>query len=562
MPTTKPKIFTICALILFSGAALSVGFYFSLKSSNELKRDKIFTNLYNSVHSNIQHEIERNLNALNALRASYLAFGNWDRQEFGQYASYYTRQIHSIQALEWVPVIKQAQRDSFELATRLEGYQDFEIFTRDGSGISRAEQRPVYYPVYFIEPFEGNEAAFGFDPGPSSATRQNAIDQAIRTHEAAGSDVITIIQKTNPHKAILVFVPIFSRKNANEIIGLVEGVYLMERLVMSAMEDLDLPEEITLTISSIDDNEVLLGDFSSLSDTSYIRHGQLVMADRTWDLHVAYKGDPAPYVISPFWLLIASLVFTLLIVKVVYDVLTDNRAELLRNYTELKKKNHDLEQYTYAASHDLQEPLHSIQSLVDLINQDCKAKLEDKDLTYLDHIRNASQRMSDLITNMLRYSQIGQTETYALTDFQKLVENVKKDLKEVIDAKQAQVIINPPLPTLEVYPTSIELLLYHLISNGLKFQAADNKPKIEISARQKGNNNWEFAVKDNGIGFSEEFSERIFSIFKTLHSRSIYPGSGFGLANCKKIIDLHNGKIWVKSSPGNGSTFFFTLNPT
>lgn len=562
MPTTKPKIFTICALILFSGAALSVGFYFSLKNSNDLKRDKILTNLYNSIHSNIQHEIERNLNSLNALRASYMAFGDWDREEFGQYASYYTRQIQSIQALEWVPVVTLNQRDSFEMATRLEGHKNFEIFTRDGEGTTRAELRPVYYPVYFIEPFEGNEAAFGFDPGPSSATRQNAIDKAIRTHEAAGSDVITIIQKTNPHKAILVFVPIFSHENSNELIGLVEGVYLMEKLVKSALDDLKLPKEVTLIISSIDENEILLGDFSTLRDTSHIRHGQLKLADRIWDLHVAYDGDPAPYVISPFWLLIGSLIFTLLIVKVVYDVLTDNRVELQRHYTELKKKNHDLEQYTYAASHDLQEPLHSIQSLVDLIYQDYKDKLDHTANTYLDHIRNASQQMSDLITNLLRYSRIGQTENCIETDCHELVMQVIRGLDSDIKARQANVVITTPLPTLLAYPNSLQQLMFHLISNGLKFQALDNKPLIEISATQNDNNNWEFSVKDNGIGFAEEFNQRIFSIFKTLHSRSIYPGSGFGLANCKKIVELHNGKIWAKSSPGNGSTFFFTLNLT
>lgn len=562
MPTSKPKIYTICLLILLSGVALSLGFYFSLESSNNLKRDKILTNLYGNVHSNLQREIDRNLNSLYALRASYQAYGGWTRIEFSKYASYYTSHIHSIQALEWVPAIKLDQRDSFEFVTQQEGYKDFQIFTRTNGEVARAEERDVYYPVYFIEPLAGNEAAFGFDPGESSYTRQNAIEQAIKTNNAAGSDIITIIQKTNPHKAILVFVPIFENQS-KKLIGLVEGVYLMDRLVDAALLDLNLPSEANLVISNPNGSEEkLLGaSFPNISETN-IRQGLLTIADQTWILRLEYNGILAANVISPFWLLVASLVFTILIVKVVYDVLTDNQKRLFKHVTELRRKNHDLEQYTYAASHDLQEPLHSIQSLVGLIHQDYLHQLDDNGKVYLNHIKEASHRMSELITSVQRYSRIGQAEKRMWTNSRSIMERVLKNLNPEIQENKGSVLIKNELPIVMAYPASLEQLLHNLVANGLKFQSPDNRPVIEVSTQKLKGEIWQFVIKDNGIGFSEEFIERIFTIFRTLHSRSIYPGSGFGLANCKKIVELHNGRIWAKSKPGMGSTFFFTLNLT
>lgn len=560
MPTTKPKIYTICVLILLSGLALSFGLFFSLNNSHDLKRDKILSNLYNNVHNNIQHEIDRNLNSLYALSAAYQAYHGWNRSEFGSYASYYTAHIHSIQALEWVPIVPIKQRDLFEQSTKNQGYKDFQIFTKTSDGqIVRAEDRPYYYPVYFIEPFESNKAAFGFDPGYSNQSRQLTIDKAIETKRASSTSVTTIIQKKNPHKAILVFVPIYD----DEVVGLIEGVYLIDKLVEVALEDLNLPTEINLVISNNKTtNQGLLGSRSPHSTSSNTREDTLQFADQSWVLRMEYIGDVVGHVISPFWLLIASLLFTALIVKVVYDVLTDNRKRLHRHLKELKAKKQDLEQYTYAASHDLQEPLHTIQSLVSLIHQDYYPSLDSKGKTCLDHIKSASERMSELITNLLRYSQIGSTEHKTWTDCRTVIESVIEDLESEIGKKGASIAINSSMPVIKAYPDSLKLLFHNLITNSIKFQAVNNQPKVEISALELKDKSWQFAVRDNGIGFLEAYNERIFTIFRTLHSRSIYPGTGFGLANCKKIVELHNGHIWVNSKPSIGSTFFFTLKLT
>jgi signal transduction histidine kinase len=563
MKSVTPKIYIICTIVLVVGVLISLVIYFTLESSNEIKRDKVLSSSYSAIHNRIQQEIERNLNSLYALRANYIAHDGISRSEFRSYASYYTSGIKSIQALEWVPAIKQQQRDSFELATRQEGFENFQITTKMGDSLVRAEARPMYYPVYFIVPFEGNEAALGYDPGASLIVRQTAIDEAIETQRAATSDVITILQKAEPHKAILVFVPIFKEGKVGKenVIGLIEGVYLMDRLIESALQGIDLTDNIDVIIKNKGlEGELLFGKSTmQMSTENNSRRGELLMANRSWDLQMIYLGDLGLSFIKPAWSLIVALIFTLMIVKVVYDVLTDNRKALKKYVKELEQKNQDLEQYAYVASHDLQEPLHSIQSLIGLLDTDYKDKFDEEGKQYLKYIVDSSNRMSSLIINLLKHSRIGQAEGIEKVDSNVLLERVEQDLDQIIKKSNTQIVRKTSLPIINAYPSALQQLFQNLISNAIKFQPRDNIPIIEISAEHK-NNHWQFMFKDNGIGIPKESQKQIFIIFKRLHNNSIFAGTGVGLANCKKITDLHNGEIWVESGQNIGSTFFFTLN--
>ncbi|MTI38133.1 CHASE domain-containing protein [Fulvivirga lutimaris] len=257
MKNVTPRILTICSVTLLIGVALSVGLFLSLQNSFETKRDRLLSNSFGTLQDRIQQEIDRNFDVLYAIKASYLAYQGMSREEFASYAGYYTSRIASIQALEWVPVIKLAERDSFELATRAEGFENFEIFKRSGDTTVRAEDRPIYYPVYYIEPFEDNKAAFGFDPGPSSAIRQNAIDQAIVSGEVAASEVIDIVQRSSTEKAILTFVPVY-KPDTKEVDCLVEGVYLMDELINTAFRGVGLLSEVEIEITDKGNNHALL----------------------------------------------------------------------------------------------------------------------------------------------------------------------------------------------------------------------------------------------------------------------------------------------------------------
>ncbi|MEQ8474835.1 CHASE domain-containing protein [Fulvivirga sp.] len=560
MKNVTPRIIVICSVTLLIGLTLSVGLFLSLQNSFETKRDRLLSNSFNTLQDRIRQEVDRNFDVLYAIKASYLAHNGMSRKEFASYAHYYTSKIPSIQALEWVPAIKLAQRDSFELATREEGFENFEIFTRSGDSTVRAEDRPIYYPVYYIEPFEENKAAFGFDPGPSSTVRQNAIDQAIKSGVGAASEVINILQKSSTEKAILTFVPVY-KPGTKEIDCLIEGVYLMDELINTALKGVDLLSEVEISITDNGNRAVLLygqiGEDREL--TAYnSRSGELRVADQTWELKMVYTSNAGQPIILPFWVLLAALIITGLVVKLLFDILTDNRKAVLSYIRELEQTNQDLEQYAYVASHDLQEPLHSMQSLVTLIEMEFGNKLGPMGNKYLSHINAVSKRMSNLISNLLNYSRIGHSEEVQTVDLAAILDKVKEDLSELLKTTETSIETKTELPVLRGFPTALGQLFQNLITNAIKFQSGNDKPIIQISAEMQSGF-WLMKFKDNGIGIPKEYQSQIFIIFKRLHTSSKFPGTGVGLANCKKIVELHHGTIWVESEEGQGSEFCFTL---
>ncbi|MBO9567011.1 MAG: PAS domain S-box protein [Niastella sp.] len=225
---------------------------------------------------------------------------------------------------------------------------------------------------------------------------------------------------------------------------------------------------------------------------------------------------------------------------------------------ELERKNKELEQFAYVASHDLQEPLRTTSSFVDLLRKQYKGKLDENADKYLDYIVQSSDRMKILIKDLLDYSRLGREKEKRQIDCNAIVEQVKADLNKVIRESQAE-LRSGKLPLLDAFPTELKLLFQNLVSNSIKFCRPGIPPVVEISAK-RADGGWEFAFKDNGIGIEPQYLERIFVIFQRLHNRTDYEGSGIGLAHCKKIVELHGGTIWVESEPGVGSTFYFTIS--
>ena len=231
---------------------------------------------------------------------------------------------------------------------------------------------------------------------------------------------------------------------------------------------------------------------------------------------------------------------------------------MLRNVTELEQKNKELEQFAYIASHDLQEPLRTMNNFVGLIKKKYQGKIDKDADGYLNFISEASSRMINLIKGLLEHGRIGHTQEKKKVDANELVELILKDLDSVIKESGAR-IKSDQLPTLRGDRIQLRLLFQNLITNAIKFRKADTTPKVDISVRQDQQLGYVFAVKDNGIGIDEKNQEQIFEIFERLHSRNEYQGNGLGLAHCKKIVGLHQGKIWVESTVGGGSTFFFNI---
>ena len=225
--------------------------------------------------------------------------------------------------------------------------------------------------------------------------------------------------------------------------------------------------------------------------------------------------------------------------------------------SEMEFKNKELEQFAYVASHDLQEPLRTISGFVDLLQKDYGHRLDDNGHIYMNYLSQASDRMKILIKDLLDYSRIGREKEAMPVDCNRLLEEVLADLGENIRESGAH-IHSGSLPSLRAYPTELKLLFQNLITNAIKFRQPDRCPEISISAASV-DGHWIFIVSDNGIGIEKQFLERIFIIFQRLHNRSAYEGSGIGLAQCKKIAELHGGTIWADSQPGLGSRFHFTI---
>jgi ligand-binding sensor domain-containing protein/signal transduction histidine kinase len=224
---------------------------------------------------------------------------------------------------------------------------------------------------------------------------------------------------------------------------------------------------------------------------------------------------------------------------------------------ELERKNKELEQFAYVASHDMQEPLRTTASFVQLLQKQYQGKLDETADKYFMYVLQSSERMKVLIQDLLDYSRIGRKQELERVDCNQVMEDMLVDLGIAIKEAQAEISYDR-LPVIKGYHTEIKLLFQNLVINAIKFRKKDAIPKVKICARKK-DGFWEFIFRDNGIGIDEKHGDRIFVIFQRLHNRNEYKGSGIGLAHCKKIVELHGGKIWFESVQGEGTAFHFTI---
>jgi PAS domain S-box-containing protein len=231
--------------------------------------------------------------------------------------------------------------------------------------------------------------------------------------------------------------------------------------------------------------------------------------------------------------------------------------QLMSAKVELERSNAELKQFACIVSHDLQEPLRTIGSYVQLLARRYKGKLDSDADDFIGYTVDGVQRMGRLIRDLLAYARVdAQAAEIRPVDCSKLLENTLTGLKTAVESKNAR-IIHDPLPTVVADPLQLRQVFQNLIANSLKF-CGEDQPRIHVSARHR-DTEWEFSVRDNGIGINPDFSEQVFVVFQRLHTKEEYPGTGIGLAICKRIIERHGGRIWVESQRGKGSTFFFTI---
>ncbi len=241
------------------------------------------------------------------------------------------------------------------------------------------------------------------------------------------------------------------------------------------------------------------------------------------------------------------------------DITEQVKAEeqLARTMETLKRSNRDLEQFAYVASHDLQEPLRMISGFVQLLDKQFRGKMDQIADEYLDFIVESTSRMQQQIRDLLTYSRVGREgRTFRTVQCDRVMERVEDNLGLAMKESKAR-LTRDPLPRVFADESQILMLLQNLVYNALKYKGED-PPRIHVSCRREDGDHL-FSVEDNGMGIDPRFHDRIFQIFQRLHARDEYSGTGIGLALCKRIVENHGGRIWVKSAEGEGSTFYFTM---
>jgi PAS domain S-box-containing protein len=238
--------------------------------------------------------------------------------------------------------------------------------------------------------------------------------------------------------------------------------------------------------------------------------------------------------------------------------LIELNTELNKRAEELVKSNSDLEQFAYVASHDLQEPLRMITSFLTQIEKKYGDLLDEKGKQYIFFAVDGAVRMRRIILDLLEFSRVGRMDSNIETvNMNELVKEVVQLNRTIVEEKGARVTCSD-LPVIRFPRTPIQQIIQNLFSNALKYQPANQIPKIVVEGKELADE-WQFSVSDNGIGIDSRFFDKIFVLFRRLHGKESYSGTGLGLAICKRIIENYNGKIWVDSTLGKGSTFYFTI---
>lgn len=248
-------------------------------------------------------------------------------------------------------------------------------------------------------------------------------------------------------------------------------------------------------------------------------------------------------------------------VAILFNDITERKQadeKIMHILTDLQRSNKELEQFAYVASHDLQEPLRMVSSYTQLLAERYQDKLDDKANLFIHYAVDGAVRMQQLINDLLAFSRIG-TKGKAMEPVDagavltEAIQNLKMNIEET-----KTTITNDKLPEVRADASQLVQLFQNLIGNAIKFRG-EASPHVHIDAKDEGTE-WLLSVRDNGIGIDPQFSDKVFVIFQRLHTREEYPGSGIGLAICKKIVERHGGRIWFESEPGNGATFYFTMH--
>lgn len=526
------------------------------------------------------------VNTLFSIKSFYESSEFVSREEFRTFTTFGIREHPGILALAWAPIVSSDQREQFEQSARGEGLETFQFKKWTGSEwLATSEQWATeYFPVFYAAPNEtGNGMGIDFGTDP---VRRQAIEQARMTGSlTATSPILLLNNKEQNEVGLLLFLPV-NDPQIGDVVGFISGVFRFEDVIQTSLPNLE-SKRLLLQVSDITDSEsgeLLISQINNNNTSTPFKYVDTYeFGGRVWQATVVAAPN---YLKShqtgrPTFILIGGIIIAAMIgaiiwgvglrIKLVEEMITKSNelevvnadliavsAKLTKSKARLERNNQELRQFAYVASHDLQEPLRAVSSYIQLLSRRYKGELDDDADEFIDFAVDGTLRMKQLINDLLTYSRLDRlVEEMMWIDLNGVVDIACQNLSMQVEETSA-VISYEDLPTVWGSQTLLVQLFQNLISNGIKFQNADNQPQIIIEAQQEFDR-YLLTIMDNGIGFDNQYSDRIFKIFQRLHNQEVYSGTGIGLAICRKVIERHNGRIWVESTLGGGTTFYFTL---
>ena len=523
----------------------------------------------------IVREIDRASFAVIALASFFRGSQEVEPNEFETFANQTLEQARSVRALEWVLAVTRDERAEVEERARQRGIADFKISQWHPSGeLEAAGDRERYFPLYYVEPAAANSRGIGYDLA-SEPTRWAGMRAAIETASPTVSGRLHLFQDGEDSWSVLLFVPVYPGPRSpttvadrlRSVTGLALGVLRLDELVSHAIEGLDHSGLVIQVqdLSAAPEDQKLYANGPFHPTVAIDRHPWRD-AGRHWEVQVGASGPPSR-IWSAWYVLAGGLVFTGLFGAFLLELATRHiqverlvavrTSELARANDELHRSNLELQRFAHVASHDLREPLRTMASYAQLLDESA-TELEPTHRKFLDRIQGAARRMQALVDDLLAVSRVeGGAARIAPAPLEKLVGYALENLQPAIEAAGARIEVGE-LPTVSCDASQIVQLFQNLIANAVKFRRESVVPYVRIHCRRDGNF-FEISVKDNGIGISPEHHARVFEMFERLHTRERYGGTGIGLAICRKIVDRHGGRIWLESPPEGGCVFRFTL---
>ncbi len=596
--------------------------YLSLTIKHQLRQESQakLQAIAEQIQTRLHESIELAINDIRALEAFYRSSDLVTREEFTVYATTLFDNRHEyIQALSWVPIVKHDQRSDF-VATMQKYHPDFRVIERNSQGeIITRTQSDYYYPVTYIEPIESNRKALGFDIN-SNLIRRVSLDFARDSGEITATAKIRLVQEVGDSFGFLMLLPVYSSNNAsarkNALKGFISGVFRINNLIDSAQQ-LAIQENLLLTLTdhTSGKDDLLYGDTNTNADFSF----SLNLPQRDWRLHLSMTDSLRERTESPLsaiWIMAGGVLLSVLLGICIYELiqsrisgrriyrlnqqiqqdniqleatvtertkdlfyknqqleehveeLTSKRQKLVsmmeeaeaakqfaeQQTRELERSNRDLRDFAYVASHDLKSPLRGIDQLASWVIEDLEMGKMAEIPENLTLMRQRVQRLEALLNDLLAYSRIGRDEEKISTaDCAALVEELF-----ILNASPSTftLTIEDDLPVFSTAVAPFEQVLRNLLSNAVKHHDRDNG-SIHVSCTEE-EDFYTFAVSDDGIGIDAKQHENIFKMFKTLKPRDEIEGSGMGLSMIKKIVEYYGGKVYLESTIGQGTTFYFS----